>query len=343
MEKAKYDVICHCPQVGVCGLHCKHCWVTDNLKQNRPLNEVKQMIDGIAELREDPVLAETTILYFLDELTLHPQVIEILQYCRERDVLPQQFLVSNGLGIASRDNWKEILNELKKCGLKGFLMTINGDEEYHDWFTGVTGSFENTLTATRRANECGFKVVWNMYLTNENLAQVIESAKVKGDDRFRISVPSPTTKWMNWLSIHPNISVLSEIPSDMHQFLIHDDYKSEAEWIDLILRDEMPASNHDDKQDNAKARVGTYYECNGKLYKETTLPEYEVGPVNYANLRGLYTSSPVPPGVASEKSIDLKKMVQLYGNPSSSKAFTLNGIKKKFIHNHSINQTPTSE
>jgi len=132
MGSAKFDVICHSPQVGVCGLNCKHCWVTDNLKQHKPLDEVKQMIDAMAELREEPVIAEKTILYFLDELTLHPQVIEILRYCRERDVLPQQFLVSNGLGIATRDNWKEILNELGKCGLKGFLMTINGDEEYHD-------------------------------------------------------------------------------------------------------------------------------------------------------------------------------------------------------------------
>ncbi|MBD3277664.1 MAG: radical SAM protein, partial [Candidatus Aegiribacteria sp.] len=210
MMKAKFDVICHAPQVGVCGLNCKHCWVTDNLKQNKPLDEVKQMIDAMAELREEPVLAETTILYFLDELTLHPDLIEILRYCRERDVLPQQFLVSNGLGLASRENWTEILNELKKCGLKGFLMTINGDAEYHDWFTGVEGSFDKTLTATRRANAYGFKVVWNMYLTNGNLPKVIEAARMKGDERFRVTVPISTIRWIH-SDIHPDIDVLNGV------------------------------------------------------------------------------------------------------------------------------------
>ena len=343
MGSAKFDVICHAPQVGVCGLNCKHCWVTDNLKQHKPLDEVKQMIDAMAELREQPVLAEKTILYFLDELTLHPQVIEILRYCRERNVLPQQFLVSNGLGIASRDNWKEILNELKKCGLKGFLMTISGDAEYHDFFTGVKGSFERTLTATRRANEFGFKVVWNMYLTNENVAQVVETARLKGDERFRISIPSPTTKWMNWHNIHPEIDILSEIPVAFQKFMIHDDYKTEAEWIDIILKDELPKSNQDVEKNKKIIKVGGYYECNGKLYTEITLPEYNVGSVNYAELRQLYSSYPIPAGVTAEKNIDMKVMALAYGNSESRKAFTLNSIKRIFIHNHSMNQSPANE
>ncbi len=27
-----YDCLLLFPQIGVCGLNCKHCWVTDNLK-----------------------------------------------------------------------------------------------------------------------------------------------------------------------------------------------------------------------------------------------------------------------------------------------------------------------
>ncbi len=36
----------------------------------------------------------------------------------------------------------------------------------------------------------------------------------------------------------------------------------------------------------------------------------------------------------------MKEMVLKYGDPGSCKAFNFNGIKKKFIHNHSMNQTP---
>ena len=211
MGKAKFDVICHWPQVGVCGLNCKHCWVTHSLIEHKPLDEIKKMIDGLAKLREEPSIADLVLISFLDELTLHPDVIEILRYCRERNVLPQQTLVTNGHGIAIRDNWQEILDELRKCGLRGFLMTINGDVDYHDWFTGVNGSFEKTQTATRRANEHGFPVHWNMYLTSENVSQVTASARAKGDDRITISIPSPTARWMNWGSIHPDMGVFSQV------------------------------------------------------------------------------------------------------------------------------------
>jgi hypothetical protein len=341
MRSAKYDVICHAPQVGSCGLHCKHCWVTDNLKEHKPLREVKQMINAIAELREEPALAKTTILYFLDELTLHPDVIEILRYCRKRDVLPQRVLVSNGHGLATRGDWKEILGEFKKCGLIGFLMTINGDKEYHDWFTGSKGAFEKTVEATRRANEYGFKVKWNMYLTNENVKQIVESARMKGDHRILISVPVKTTRWSKWSHIHPDISVFSEIPDDLKQY-IGNDYKSEKEWINLINNDKLPVSEETEEGEGQVKYIG-YYECNDELYTNITLPEYKVAELNYDKFRELYSSGIQPYGVEAEKNIDLKEMARKYGDPSSTRAFSLSGLKREYIHNHSMNQTPASE
>ncbi len=44
-----YDCLLLFPQIGVCGLNCKHCWVTDNLKKHKPFEEVKRMIDGMAK------------------------------------------------------------------------------------------------------------------------------------------------------------------------------------------------------------------------------------------------------------------------------------------------------
>ncbi len=115
-------------------------------------------------------------------------------------------------------------------------MTINGDEEYHDWFTGRKGSFQRTIEATRRANEYDLWVMWNMYLTNENVDQVVESARMKGDDRIRISVPINTKRWKEWSHIHADIDVFSRIPEDCRQY-VRGDYRSESEWIDLILNE----------------------------------------------------------------------------------------------------------
>ena len=58
-----------------------------------------------------------------------------------------------------------------------------------------------------------------MYLTNENVVQVIEAAGMKDDERFSLSIPIPTTRWMNWYFIHAEIDILSEIPEDFRKFL----------------------------------------------------------------------------------------------------------------------------
>ncbi len=103
------------------------------MKQHKPLAEVKKMIDSLAETLEEPAITKKVLLYFLDELTLHPHVIEILA-------------------------------ELKKCELNGFLMTMNGDQKYHDCFTGSKGLYQKTPEATPRANSYGYscdgKEVW---------------------------------------------------------------------------------------------------------------------------------------------------------------------------------------
>lgn len=249
-----YDCLLLFPQIGVCGLNCKHCWVTDNLKKHKPFEEVKRMIDGMAKTLQEPAITKKALVYFLDELTLHPQATEILAYCRECNVLPQPTLVTNGQGIAARDNWREILSELKKCDLNGFLMTINGDEEYHDWFTGRKGSFQRTIEATRRANEYDLWVMWNMYLTNENVDQVVESARMKGDDRIRISVPINTKRWKEWSHIHADIDVFSRIPEDCRQY-VRGDYRSESEWIDLILNEGINSLEEKPEDSKKKAQL----------------------------------------------------------------------------------------
>ena len=330
MKPRKYDAIVLAPQISPCRQSCKHCWVTHNLERHKPLDEVRNIIDGMAKAFDDPAITEKALLYCLDELTTHPRVTEILAYCRERNVLPQPTLVTNGFGIATRENWQEILSELKECGLNGFLMTVNGDREYHDWFTGSEGSFDRVMEATRRANAHGFRVAWNMYLTRENIDQVVETARMKGDHRIRISVPVHTTKWRQWSHIHADIDVFSRIPEDCQGF-VDNDYRSEAEWVELILNGELESAEKE-AEGRKDARYKGFFECNDKLYQEVACPGYEVGPMKHVLFRELFASDEVPPGIAKDESMDLRKMAEEHGDPSSATAYCMSGLKRKWSH-----------
>ena len=329
----KYDVLLLGPQIGVCGQSCKHCWVEKNIKKHKSLEEAKAMIDGMAKTLEEPAITDKALLYFLDDLSLYPQVTELLTYCRKRNVLPQPTLVTNGSGIAARKNWEEILAELKKCGVNGFQMTIHGDEEYHDWFTGSKGSFQRSIEATRRANAHGFWVAWNMFLTNDNVDQIVKVAKMKGDTKIIFGTSGHTKTWRKWSpQIYADIDVFSRIPEEFQKYLRGAEYKSEAEWIELILKGDLDSPEHDSDEDENKIKHKSLFECDGILYLGGILPGNEVGQMKYDALREAFASEEIPPGHITSAETDLLSMARKYGDPISTTAYTLPLLEIKWFY-----------
>lgn len=325
MELKKYDALLLFPQIGVCGQNCKHCFTNDKLKENRPFEDVKYIIDAMAETLAEPAITEKAFLYFLDEMTLYPQVIELLSYCREKNVLPQPCLVTNGSGIAARQNGEEILEELKKCGVNGLMITIFGDEKYHDWFTGRKGSFQECIKATRMANAHGFWVAWNMYLTNENVDQLVKVARMKGDSKCRFMVPYKSDNWQKWSHIHADIDAFSKIPEDCRGFVKYD-FRSEGEWVEMILNGELDSEKKDSGEE--KVRYKVLHEIGGVLYKGSVIsPEYVVGHIENDSLRDVFLSDKKPPGMIVSEQVDLKELATKYGDPSSRKAMMLSHLE----------------
>lgn len=168
-----------------------------------------------------------------------------------------------------------------------------------------------------------------MYLTNENVDQVVETARIKGDNRIRISIPQHTTRWRQWSHIHADIDVFSRIPEDCKEF-VKQDFRSEAEWVDLILKGELGSTKQESKKIEKKLKVKGFFECDGILYNEVAHPEYEAGPVNYENLREPYSSEDIVPGIIADETMDILEMARKYGNTNSTTAFSLYGLRRKW-------------
>lgn len=327
MKSPKYKALVLFPQIGVCGLECKHCWVDHNLKKHKPFEEVKSMIDNMAGVLDEPAITEHALLYFLDELTLYPQVTELLAYCRERKVVPQPTLVTNGSGIATRDNWEAILEGLKNCGVNGLLLAIYGDEEYHDWFSGSKGSFQRTLEATRRAEDYGLWVVWNMYMTKENVEGIAKVTSMKRDSKMRISVPNETEKWLGCSDIHADISVFESLPEDCLKY-VRTEFKSEAEWIELILSGEMDSEEDSGSSECSHRSLFVYDDI---VSLETIYPSLKIGHIGKVSLREIFEGDPVPPDHFRLADIDTAEYAKKYGKPDSTKACSLIGLKLNLL------------
>ena len=95
-----------------CNLSCGYCFEYDKVSEPVPLELLKQRIDHLATLRS------VFVTLTGGESLLHPEVVEIVRYVRERGMTP--FLNTNGYLLT-----RKLINQLNDAGLYGLQLSID--------------------------------------------------------------------------------------------------------------------------------------------------------------------------------------------------------------------------
>ncbi len=144
-----------------CDLACVHCRAcAQPLRSALELNteEAKRLVDEVRQL-EAPVL----VLTGGDPLK-RPDIFELVEYASTNGV--RISLTPSATPLLTR----EAIRRLKGCGLARLAVSLDGpDAQVHDAFRRVSGSYDWTLSAVRRAREVGLPVQINTTITRHNL------------------------------------------------------------------------------------------------------------------------------------------------------------------------------
>lgn len=119
----------------LCNERCIHCFIPSETKKegmSMPLDQIKLIIDSFVEM------SGLRIILSGGELFIHKDIIEVLKYCREKDLMI--FLHSNITLID--DNIIQILKSLRVFNIQVSLYSM--DEQVHDNITKVKGSWRIT-------------------------------------------------------------------------------------------------------------------------------------------------------------------------------------------------------
>ncbi|NDV57281.1 radical SAM/SPASM domain-containing protein [Bacteroides sp. 519] len=119
----------------LCNEKCIHCYIPSETKDYgsmMPVEQVKSVIDQFAEL------SGLRIILSGGEVLIHKHVIEILEYCREKDLMI--FILSN-LTLMNDETLK-IIKNLNVFNIQVSLYSM--DESVHDNITKVKGSWKKT-------------------------------------------------------------------------------------------------------------------------------------------------------------------------------------------------------
>lgn len=142
-----------------CNLRCRHC-LQSHPKEYMPLEYFKFIIDELV----DKGLCEVNIIG--GEPLAHPNIIEIVEYCSFKDLAIN--VVSNGTLFS-----KELINRFEKIDGIGFLISMDGNQETHDFLRG-RGVYNIAIKNINELLDRGIPVELLFTLNSRNLTSINE-------------------------------------------------------------------------------------------------------------------------------------------------------------------------
>lgn len=175
-----------------CNLRCRHCYQTGEEINEMTLSEIKETLneikDTFAGWREAyEINISTSFNITGGEPFLRRDFFHIIDYMRSLGF--DIYVLTNGTLIN-----KDAARNLYDTGVKGVQVSIEGQEEAHDYIRGK-GSFSASMRGTSYLLEAGLQVTFNITLSSINadsLTNMIDLARSVGVRRLGFSrlVPS---------------------------------------------------------------------------------------------------------------------------------------------------------
>lgn len=149
-----------------CNLRCAHCYLDARELEQGGENELTtaeglELIDSIAALSGRAFLVLTG-----GEPLLREDILELASHASSKGLLT--VLGTNGTLLNA-----PLVEELKKCGLKGLGITLHSlQPDVHDSFTGLEGSLSGAMEGVNACRRAGLEFQIQTVATRHNLQEV---------------------------------------------------------------------------------------------------------------------------------------------------------------------------
>jgi len=144
-----------------CNNRCKWCYADGQIPSSMGLELAIKSIDFLSSIKAKKVII------IGGEPTLHPSIIEIIRYCRKKEL--RVGMVTNGRKLSDPDFLSSLLN----AGLGGLTISIEGSTpEIHDSITQRMGSYEETVLGIKNYIESGKIGTTSTTVSRENIGDL---------------------------------------------------------------------------------------------------------------------------------------------------------------------------
>lgn len=268
-----------------CNERCIHCYIPNEKKnhgEDMSSTKVKQLIDEYVEM------GGIHVTFSGGEAFLHKELIDLVRYCRERDL--KVSILSNLIAVTDKQ-----IEELKELNISLIQVSLYSmDPKKHDFITTIKGSLERTKRVIEKLVAADIPVQIScpiMKANQDGYEQVLEyakSLKIKAECDYIIMAQSDlnTQNLANRLSLEETEKLLRTI------------IEKDIDYREITLQ-QLPVSDRIrfDLENYLKEPVcGVGYDnccisANGDVYPCSGWGGYVIGNVNEQSLREIWLNS----------------------------------------------------
>jgi hypothetical protein len=152
-----------------CPTVCQHCWAMGRDYQVMPLSDIAWILQEVRRYCVAHELAYDG--YPMHEVAAHPQATHVLRLFHEIWQVDFQPLPTTGVPLATRSDWREILDTLREIGASTLWFAFHGAGAVHDRAVMRKGAYRKSLHAVELVREAGMRAGCNLFVTKENVWQ----------------------------------------------------------------------------------------------------------------------------------------------------------------------------
>jgi SynChlorMet cassette radical SAM/SPASM protein ScmF len=174
-----------------CNLACRHCWIAPKYQTEDRIYPVldPKLFQSIIEQAKP--LGLTGVKLTGGEPLLHPQIDEILEIIRSKDL--RLIVETNGVLCTP-----ELAQKMASCKNSFVSVSLDGvNAETHEWVRGVEGCFEAALDGIRNLVRAGFTPQIIMTIMRRNRDQIeamVRLAERLGAGSIKFNIMQPTAR-----------------------------------------------------------------------------------------------------------------------------------------------------
>ena len=212
-----------------CNLRCHFCYFLDRIENAEHIEHPFMTLDkakAICRTLRD-FYGNTAIDIQGGEPTLHPDILELIGYCKGIGLYPT--LITNALVLANKDRCREFL----EAGVRDFLISVQGLGPAHDAAVGLEGAHAKQMRAIVNLRELGIPFRFNCVLSKlatPQLPAIAALAVARGARAVNFLTFNPFEDQLNaGVRTDENVPLYSEVSGPLNEALdVLDDAGIEA-------------------------------------------------------------------------------------------------------------------